>query len=140
MMSKATALASTLCLLALAGDVDAATIYLCRAYGGGEFWSSDHCNKRSALIVRMASVPDGMPFEQQVQIVSQELRRTESLQNQEAQERSRLQQCGQLKAEKDGIWSRYSTGQYQPNEVVGPDRMRWKVIEAEQRRLNCPQR
>ena len=47
------------------------TIYLCRDYSGGSFWASDHCNRHNALIDRMVSVPEGMPFEQQVQLAEQ---------------------------------------------------------------------
>lgn len=47
------------------------TIYLCRDYGGGTFWASDHCNQHKALIVRIMSVPAGMPFEQQVELAQQ---------------------------------------------------------------------
>lgn len=47
------------------------TIYLCRDYSGGSFWASDHCNRHNALIDRMVSVPEGMPFQQQVQIAEQ---------------------------------------------------------------------
>lgn len=127
-------------LLACALPVDAATIYLCRAHGGGEFWSAEHCHKRSASIVRMASVPDGMPFEQQVRLVDGQLRKDEARNRQEDQERERLQQCAQLKAERDQIWGRYGNWQFQKGEVIGQDRTRWKVIESEQRRLNCQQR
>ncbi len=128
------------CLLAIASAAEAATLYLCRGYGGGEFWSSDHCHKRSANIVRMANVPDGMPFEQQVQLVAGQLRNTEARNRQDDLEHDRLQQCAQLKAERDHIWSRYGNWQFQQGDVIGQDRTRWKVIEAEQRRLNCQQR
>lgn len=50
------------------------TIYLCRAYGGGSFWASDHCNRHNALIDRMVSVPEGISFEQQVQIAEERRR------------------------------------------------------------------
>jgi hypothetical protein len=47
------------------------TIYLCKDYSGGTFWASNHCNQHGALIDRMVSVPEGIPFEQQVQIAQQ---------------------------------------------------------------------
>jgi hypothetical protein len=50
------------------------TIYLCRDYSGGTFWSSAHCNQSNGLIEQIVSVPEGMPFQQQVQI-AQERRR-----------------------------------------------------------------
>ena len=53
------------------GSAGAATIYLCKSYSGGMFWSNAHCREQSALIQRIVSVPDGMPFEQQVQLGNQ---------------------------------------------------------------------
>jgi hypothetical protein len=64
---------------ALAAPASAATIYLCRNHGGGEFWSDAHCGRHNALIVRMTSVPDGLPFEQQVNLASQAQRAGERL-------------------------------------------------------------
>jgi len=60
----------SLSLLAL--QASAGTIYLCKAYSGGTFWSSAHCQKHGALIDRMVSVPDTLPWEQQVQLAEQE--------------------------------------------------------------------
>ncbi|MBK6005591.1 hypothetical protein JJB11_05755 [Ramlibacter ginsenosidimutans] len=48
------------------------TIYLCRGYSGGSFWASDHCNQHKPLIERIASVPAGLPFEQQVALAEQQ--------------------------------------------------------------------
>lgn len=45
-----------------------ATLYHCKNYSGGTFWASAHCSKHNALIDRTVTVPDNMPFEQQVQI------------------------------------------------------------------------
>jgi hypothetical protein len=49
----------------------AATLYLCKAYSGGSFWSTATCSTQQATIERMVSVPDDMPFEQQVQLGNQ---------------------------------------------------------------------
>lgn len=46
----------------------AATLFHCKNPEGGTFWSSAHCSKHNALIDRTVTVPDNMPFEQQVQI------------------------------------------------------------------------
>lgn len=51
---------------------DAGSIYLCRAYGGGTFWAQTHCNQHSALIERIVSVPDTLPFDQQVKLGEQQ--------------------------------------------------------------------
>lgn len=48
------------------------TIYLCRGYNGASFWASDHCNQHSALIERIANVPPGLPFGQQVALAEQQ--------------------------------------------------------------------
>ena len=44
------------------------TIYLCKAYSGGSFWSDKTCGTQRATIDRMTSVPASLPFEQQVAI------------------------------------------------------------------------
>jgi hypothetical protein len=59
----------------------AESIYLCRAYGGGNFWAKTHCNQHNALIERIASVPAGLPFDLQVNIGEQQRRDAQSLQN-----------------------------------------------------------
>jgi len=38
------------------------TLYLCKAYSGGTFWSNDQCTKQQALIERIVAVPDGLPL------------------------------------------------------------------------------
>lgn len=53
---------------------EAGTIYLCRAYSGGTFWASHHCRQHNALIERIVTVPDGLPFDQQVDLGNQQLR------------------------------------------------------------------
>ncbi len=47
------------------------TLYRCRAYSGGQFWSRQHCQQHQALVERMASVPPDLKFEQQVKIAEQ---------------------------------------------------------------------
>ena len=61
------------CLLVLCSAAEAGTIYLCRAYSGGEFWSSAHCSQKQSLFLRSFGVPDGIPFDQQVELGRQGL-------------------------------------------------------------------
>ncbi len=61
----------------LCTSAKAATIYLCRAYSGGNFWSSVHCNQKQGLYLREFSVPDEMPFDQQVELSSQARNKSE---------------------------------------------------------------
>lgn len=55
------------------------SLYLCRAYSGGTFWAQAHCNQHSALIERIVSVPDSLPFDQQVKLAEQQRQPTTSM-------------------------------------------------------------
>ena len=44
------------------------TIYLCKNYAGGLFWSDTICHQQRATIDRMTSVPSDLPFAEQVAI------------------------------------------------------------------------
>lgn len=57
----------------------AGTIYLCKAYNGATFWSSQHCQKHQALIDRIVSVPASLPFDQQVNLAEQERAQREAV-------------------------------------------------------------
>lgn len=52
------------------------SLYLCRAYSGGTFWSAAHCNQHSALIESIVSVPASLPFDQQVKLAEQQRQQT----------------------------------------------------------------
>jgi hypothetical protein len=47
-----------------------ATIYLCKGYSGGTFWSNAVCSSQRATIDRMTTVPADLSFDQQVAIAS----------------------------------------------------------------------
>lgn len=53
------------------GVVGADTLYHCKAYTGGLFWSRNHCQQHGALVHRVAQVPDGLPFATQVRLAEQ---------------------------------------------------------------------
>lgn len=55
------------------------TLYFCQSYGGGNFWSSDHCVKHGALVDRMESVPANLPFDQQVSLANSQRNRGAAL-------------------------------------------------------------
>lgn len=117
----------------------ASTIYRCKAYSGGVFWSSAYCGTQQALLDRTASVPKEMSFEQQVQLA--EGLRIEALALYNQQPSPAVQKsdsCVALKRERDTIESRYTNWQWQPLEVINPDQTRMKGLRAEQSRLGCP--
>ncbi len=66
-----------LCAALFGMAAQAEEIYRCKAYGGGTFWSREHCRERDALVDRIASVPGGMGFERQVKLAEQGARATE---------------------------------------------------------------
>lgn len=55
------------------------TLYLCKAYSGGSFWSSTSCQAQRATIDRIATVPGHLPFEQQVAIANGEAQEAAAL-------------------------------------------------------------
>ncbi len=64
-------LAACAAVALLAAPAQAASIYLCKTHGGATFWSAAHCGQHDALIDRIESVPDGLPFDQQVALAEQ---------------------------------------------------------------------
>ena len=52
------------------------SIYLCKAYSGGTFWAKTNCSQHSALVDSIVSVPDSLPFDQQVNLAEQQRRST----------------------------------------------------------------
>lgn len=116
-----------------------ATIYRCKSYEGGVFWSSGPCSEHRALIDRMATVPDGMPFQQQVNVAEQALGNQQRAAKAEADEREKANKCYQIKAEFSEIWRKYENGKYVPPEQIGADQTRWKELQTLKARAGCPQ-
>lgn len=127
------------CLGAGAAAADAATIYRCRSYGGGYFWSASHCQQHQALIDRIASVPDGLPFDQQVAVAQGQLDALQASMQAEKAEAARQERCAALMHERDAIWRRSGSGTGQvPLEQLGADRERWKQINRQLAAGKCP--
>ncbi len=126
-------------LLALLVPVaaQAGTIYFCKAYNGSTFWAQSHCHEHKALIERIVSVPDGMPFQQQVDGAMGNVNAAAARQQTEQDQAQRHQRCAELQRERGQIDGRYSNWQWQPPEVINPDQQRWRGIRAEQQRLGC---
>jgi hypothetical protein len=116
------------------------TIYQCRSYGGQTFWAQAHCHVHQALIVRIASVPTGLPFDQQVRLAEGDAQTVERSIREEQELVARGVRCARLQTERDQIWSRYSNWQYQPAEVVGPDQTRWRQLDAQLNANGCIRR
>ena len=57
--------------MGLTGAVQADTLYRCKAYTGGQFWSRNPCQQHGALVDQIVPVPDGLPFATQVRLAEQ---------------------------------------------------------------------
>lgn len=92
------------------------TLYHCKAYSGGMFWSKQHCREREALVDRIVNVPSGLNWSEQVRLAEQgtqatakEKRRAErmaeadeTILRQQARKRQRQERlCAKLQQEVD---------------------------------------
>lgn len=51
------------------------TLYRCKPYSGGVFWSTRHCNQQQALVDRMVSVPRNMALNQKIDLAERSLKK-----------------------------------------------------------------
>lgn len=121
----------------LASSVHAATIYQCKSYGGGTFWSSAHCSTHNALIEKIASVPDGMSFDQQVNVAqgrgTSTTTTTTTINNQGAIDKS----CPQLIQERRALDQITEKMIWVPIEQQNANYYRMNQIKADMARLGC---
>lgn len=117
------------------------TIYRCKAYAGGMFWSSQHCSQHRALIDRIASVPVGIAFEQQVRIAEGQAHAIEQSVRLEQAEGARAAACASLQHERDTIWKRSGSGAGYVNlDQLGADQTRWRHIDRLMAEHRCSRR
>lgn len=74
-----------LLVLVLAGATlpsvsSAASIFLCRVYGGGSIWSSLRCDPNKAVVEREMYVPDTMSWQEKVTFGEQRMAESQALQ------------------------------------------------------------
>ena len=127
-------------LFSLSAISSGATIYECRAYNDSTFFSADPCGKQKAVGVALHTVPDGMPFDQQVKIIEDGLRRKAANARQEDSERNRLGQCGQIDRELMELQTKYTNWQYVPIDEVNADQAREKDLRARRSQYQCHSR
>lgn len=117
----------------------AATIYQCRAYNGESFWASNHCQKHQALVEGIHSVPDNMPFQQQVDLAQRGVNRASSSKISENDERARAAQCESINRELKQLESKYLNWQYVPIEQVNADQARQRDLNSRRASFRCYQ-
>ncbi|MBL8415261.1 MAG: hypothetical protein JNM42_12560 [Propionivibrio sp.] len=114
-----------------------ATIYECRAYNGSSFFSNGLCSEHKALGVALHTVPDNMPFDQQVKTVEDAKTRKTSATLKEDSNRSRLDQCAQIDIELKSLQSKYTNWQYVPIDQVNADQRREHDLNARRSQFQC---
>lgn len=125
-------------ILVFCSPVNAATIYLCKAYAGGMFWSNSVCSAQKAVIERTANVPDGMPFNQQVDLAQQQLDASKKLYVQPASQSNSVgSSCAQLAAERRALDQTTEKMIWVPIEKQNANYHRMNQIKADMARLGC---
>jgi len=125
-------------VLAFCSSVNASTIYYCKAYSGGMFWSNTVCSSQKAVIERTANVPDGMPFNQQVELAQQQLDASKKLYVQPAPQMNSVgSSCEQLAAERRGLDQITEKMIWVPIEKQNANYYRMNQIKADMARLGC---
>lgn len=124
--------------LVLGCSANAATIYLCKGYSGGTFWSNALCSTQKAVIDRTATVPDGMPFDQQVNMAQQQLEASKQLYAPPTQNASSVAgTCAQLAAERKSLDQITEKMIWVPIETQNANYHRMNQIKADMVRLGC---
>jgi hypothetical protein len=125
-------------VLVLCSSANAATIYYCKAYSGGTFWSDTVCSSQKAVIERTANVPDDMPFNQQVNLAQQQLDAAQKLYAQPAPQSNSLgSTCTQLVAERRSLDQITEKMIWVPIETQNTNYYRMNQIKADMARLGC---
>jgi hypothetical protein len=124
--------------LAFCPLANAATIYYCKAYSGGMFWSKAECSLQKAVIDRTANVPDDIPFSQQVELAKQQLESAKRLYPQPAQQSHSVDSsCVQLVAERRALDQITEKMIWVPIEKQNANYHRMNQIKADMARLGC---
>jgi len=128
-----------ICLLLLAAQQQAAaaTVYHCRAYAGGEFFSSRHCGSQSAVILGAYNVPSTMPFNQQVDIAKQQIQQNSGVTQREIASTEKRTQCATVNEELLRLTKKYESGDYVPVSEVNVDQALQRKLKADASRLRC---
>lgn len=116
---------------------NAARIYHCRAYVGGEFFSTATCRQQQAVVLGMYDVPNGMPFDQQVALVRQRIGQTSSAQARDDQEGARTRECATVERQLQDLSKKYSSWRHVPVEEVNADQTREWQLKQRRSALRC---
>ena len=125
-------------LLFICSFVQSKTIYLCKSYAGGTFWSSGLCSSQQALIERTFNVPDGMPFDQQVKIAQSQLNSVNALHSSlQTQNSSPSGSCPKLAHERTALDQITEKMTWVPIEQQNANYHRMNQIKSDMARFGC---
>lgn len=127
--------ASALGLMAL--PASSAQIYECVAIGGGEFYSTGRCSDHKALGRIIHQVPDGLPFDQQVDIINKRKGAEQSQKKKEDDTFSKQQECRFFADELAALNTKYAQGTYVEINEVNRDQARHRELKSRQASRGC---
>lgn len=127
-------------LLVLSAQVGAATIFECEALSSGRFYSSGDCAGHRAVIVSRHQVPDGLPFDQQVDLINKKQSAKKSSQVAADQVFDRNQKCAGIDADLKRLQEKYTNWQYVPVDQVNADQQIERDLKNKRSQLGCATR
>ena len=104
---------------------------------GSSFYSTGLCHAHKAAGVAMHTVPDGMPFDQQVKLIESAKSRKATVAKNESDARNRSSQCAQIDDELTALQRKYTSWQYVPVNEVNVDQARERDLKARRSSLRC---
>ena len=114
-----------------------AQIYECVAIGGGDFYSEVPCFEHKAIARTRHTVPDGMPFSEQVKLINERTSKAREVATREAASRSRAQECGRVDQELAAMATKYAKGDYVEINEVNRDQARHRHLKSRRMSLGC---
>lgn len=118
-------------------QVSAAIIFECEAVSSGRFYSTNDCTAHRAVIVSRHTVPDGLPFEQQVDLINKRHTSRNSAQTAENQANEKNRQCAGIDYELQIIQKKYTSWQYVPIDEVNADQTKERDLRAKRLKFGC---
>lgn len=118
-----------------------AQIYECVAIGGALFYSEVPCFEHKAIARTRHTVPDGMPFLEQVALIHKQNEAaraaTSGAESRDAAARAKAQECGLVDQEVTAINRKYATGDYVEINEVNRDQARHRQLNSRRASLGC---
>ena len=127
-------------LLVFLVKANSATIFECEALSSGRFYSTGECSTHRAVIVTRHKVPDGLPFEQQVDLINKTKTSKAAMQSSTNQTFERNNQCAGIDSELNRLQGKYTNWQYVPIDEVNSDQQKERDLKTRRSQLGCASR